>query len=189
MNVWKPDSGEGGIVQLAHPRTGSESVRHALKDSAGTFLSLEKQHRVNRDHPCLYDPAYQVIAGIRNPFDIVASWYQSRLNMGDDRPLPGVIVWLKEYMQQYEPGATSLFYMLDLAGTVLVTERLSDDWRSKVQSRWPVLPLEDRNHVPRKRPWLNYFVEAPGAIDVMWETFADDIIDYERYLGRAILPR
>lgn len=189
MNCWKPYDEEGGIVQLSHPRTGSESVRHTLKNSeAGTLFAIERQHRFDPDHPYLADPAYQVVVNIRNPFDVLISWYQARKNTGDKRSLPEIILWYWEYQDTFS-ARKRLFYMLDLADTVLVTERLTMDWKDKVQSRWPVADMLHRNSVQHKRPWLNYYVECPEAISIVWDKFESDCVHYEEHVGLNLLPR
>ena len=161
----------GKFLYLATPRTGSSATAEALKTIGGRSV-------YGRQHMGLAEvKAYEgehVFTAIRNPYDVLASWYV-RIHRTD-----GFRTSFVEFLRSHEHedftqgDPPTLFYHCHEGVEVLRWEALArgiNDLLATLGLPSVVLPRD--NVTPKKRPWPEYYDEA--TIEAVHDRFGHDL--------------
>lgn len=139
---------EKRLIYLAHPRTGSRSVKTALVSEWGGFRESGPHH--SGPAPSMCDDeweGYQFFTTVRNHWDAVVSWWFNAVGQADNPKL--TVPWLRRWMKgnrnyfHTDPGIGELvsiprmWWFLDLYPRphVLRFETLQEDFHNFLGSR------------------------------------------------------
>ena len=107
------------IVYIAHPRTASSATSHVLLKNG--FEIVTGHHHVD---PELIPPEYRVMMTVRNPFDVLVSWYYNQ-----KREQKSFTEWLPVFLNASVPLLDDgLFFGQKYATHVMRYETLQDDF-------------------------------------------------------------
>lgn len=191
----------GKFIFLATPYTGSMSVARALKKIPGAFAAYDKRHGVGH-HACLTDVkrvtadkltgSETVLVAVRNPYDILVSWYLRNLNHFQVRRFAEkkrrdpslrefLELWVKADMFPYLVKGRIFHHAEDggprISRVVLRHERLEDSLNAALRKlSVPVVKVGRENSTPGKDHWSLYYNDPTYA----WvnENFRDDFVNF-----------
>lgn len=138
-------------IFIAHPRTASTATAHVLMQKG--FEIIGDHHYV--DHECI-PRDYKVICTVRNPFDLMVSWYH---NKPREQPFA---LWLPEFLDGCHYLQDRIFYGQPYATHVMHFEYLQEDFdQIAKQVGLPQTEIPPRN-VSRERkvkgfPFIAYY--------------------------------
>ena len=147
----------GKIVYIAHPKTASSSISHAMNES-GEWEPLAGHHEV-RTAPI--KEGVRVISVIREPFDWYVSWY---FHYKWKEPFPKFLKWfLKTGNQHTRQGD---FFGLEYTTDLLFFERLHEGLDALFDDLGlDRLQLQHRNHQGREgRHWSEFFDQKSSTL-------------------------
>ena len=162
------------LVFLEHPRTASTAIREALKKIGGQSV---KRHSYIKARP---DEKTMVV--VRNPFDILVSWW---LIVGEREGYETFADFLvngaeRELMTKHG----ELFYYTHYAEYVLHYESLARDFLTVLNTLGlkPV-KLVHRNKTKGKMPYHCYYV--PETVAIVQDIYGEELRRY----GYGLAPR
>ena len=188
----------GKFVYLATPHTGSMAVAAALKNINGAFSAYHKPRGIGH-HATLKEVkrvcgdqltgAEVVFTTIRNPYDVLATWYvrneyhfqMRRLEEQLERELTirdFLELWLKLNTRPHLVNGRIFYHALECQ-KVIRYENLQGELNAlmrKIPGTPGSVPLERENPTPSKKHWSLYFDDPTYA----WinEHFQADFVDF-----------
>lgn len=137
------------LIYLAHPRTGSRSMKTALNTAWGGFREVGPHHSGPAPSMCEDDwEGYEFFTTVRNHWDAITSWWFNAVGQADDPKL--TVPWLRKWMKGnrlyfhpesgVEPEFTSIprmWWFLDIHPRphILRFETLTEDFHNFLGSR------------------------------------------------------
>jgi len=155
------------VCFVAHPRTASTATGKVL-------LTLDFEQMINHHgfKPEVLNPSWTIFATVRNPFDLLVSWYwhKRREQKSFQEWLP---IFLKESNEYLDKG---LFFALPHCTHVLRYENLQNDFdQVMVEAGFPPTEIPKHNVSIRRddRPVFEYYDSK--LINLMKAHFGDEI--------------
>ncbi len=161
---------EKQVVFIGHPRTASSAMATALL-SLG-FIQEGSQNDLNPEL-CLED--WTVFAVIRDPYDLIVSWYYNQIH--DGTPFAE---WLEDFLadpHNYVNGP-GMFFGLEYCTHILRYESLQDDFDTLLAGvglAQTDLTYENVSEARGELTVQDHYTQA--TVDLVAEAFRDDIDD------------
>ena len=152
------------LIVLEHPRTGSSAVRAALKSIGGR----------TRGRHTLVKPTQgeMVAATVRNPYDIVVSWW---LNTKGKWHTLKFSDFVSDYIGNslFTRGG-KLFYFMDHVTMMMRYETLERDLTNVLKLvQLPPVSLKHTNITENKLPYTSYY--TPAIQEAVAQRWGDEI--------------
>jgi hypothetical protein len=193
----------GKFIFLATPYTASMAVARALKDLPGAFAAYDKRHGVG--HHARLDQikktagakltgTEQVIVAVRNPYDVLVSWYLRNLGHSmvvrmvrgtkEDRNATlreFVELWLDLDMPPYVTDGR-MFYHADDGGLavpkrIVRYENLENTLNAALRAcKAPHVKVGRENATPGKDHWSTYYDAETYAF--VNDRFRDEFVKF-----------
>lgn len=158
---------KGKAVFLEHPRTGSTAVREALKKIGGQPVTRHSYVKAQRDE--------LTVVVIRNPFDVLVSWWLITGEREGYKTFADFLVRGKDRSLMTVGG--KLFYYTQHANVILRYENLAFELGNLLRAlKLPQVILPQRNKTPRKMPYRSYYI--PETISIVEDLYIGEL---ERY--------
>lgn len=164
----------GKFLYLANPRTASTSTRIALGKLPEAKM-LWPQHQLL--HECHLYADEQPVTAVRNPYDVLATWFQLQVKYKD------FVEFLRkfEHKQFLLGDPPDLFWQCGEGFHILRWETLQKDL-DEFLAGWglPSVEIPRENTTKDKKPWQEYY--TPEAFEAANERFGAilDRYGYER---------
>lgn len=158
----------GKLVYLEHPRSASVATEAALSEAFDTAIVTPDHHRVLEDFSNYNGEL--VCCTIRNPFDILASWFvlSGRTSMLD---------FLANYTHSEMQKNGLLYYHKRDADVCLMYGDLEAELNSLLAELdlSPVV-IPRLNVTPNKKPFMSYFNDV-GCLALMERRFGAELLE------------
>lgn len=144
----------GSTGFIAHPKTGSQSARNVLLELG--FEAVGNHHDIEPD----WVSELEVVAAtVRNPWDVVVSWYfHSHSTIPN---FPSFDVWFDDWINRPNHYIhMGMFFGLPYATHVIRFENLNEDWAAFLKAAG--LPHRDlihinKGHFRKGRPYREFY--------------------------------
>ena len=155
---------------VAHPRTASSATGHVLLQ-----LGFEQQINHHDFEPKMLGVDWTVISTVRNPFDVMVSWYyhyvrKSHVTETFREWLPGFLKMSNRFIDR------GMFFGAPYCTHLLFFESLQDDFNYVMSEiGLPQTEIPQRNVSTKRegRHWQTYYDDA--AVHLVVEHFATEI--------------
>lgn len=161
---------EKKLAYIAHPRTASQTTSKTLVDKLG--FKLHASHHQYYDP---LDPAWLIFATVRNPFDLLVSWWYLEVHKTkQEETFPHYI-----HRRVNDPNyymRKGLFFGQYLCKEILHFENLQEEFNQlmlKVGLPPTEIPRRNVSDARKGRDFASYY--TPELIDLVVEKFGDDI--------------
>lgn len=164
----------GKVLVLAHPRTASTVLRNAILEQGAMLIN---PHHVGIDHPEVvkHHRGEPVLTVIRNPYDMLVSWWFVRTFNRPHRPtLTEFVKTFRDQKENFIRGG-KILYHTPAADIVLRYESLDQDLNPALVGcgvEPVVLPHSNRTG-GKDKPWQSYYDQA--AIKAANDRFGEEI--------------
>jgi len=167
-------SAKGRLIYLAHPRTASRATERALlkclkwrsKQTKNCHAKLDEIEWKNGDE--------KVITTIRNPLDLIASWWAVNPALHDKATF---LEFVKTYHHSMMVVDDRLFYFIKDCDRYLIFEDLQLQFDIAMKEYgFPTTKIPMTNVTKNKDHFMTYHTQE--TIDAMWDRFP---IDMELY--------
>lgn len=193
----------GRFIFLATPYTASQAVVRALKELPGAFAAYDKRRGIGH-HARLAQIKEvakgrlmgneQVIVAVRNPYDILVSWYLRNLThlqmlhlckvkgiKGDPSLRDFVELWLDLDMPPYLSGKRVFYHASDgghaVSRKIVRYEDLDNNLNAALRAcNVPHVKVGRENATPGKEHWSSYYDTETYAF--VNEHLRDDFVEF-----------
>lgn len=155
------------LIFLDHPRTAGTSTQFGLVSIGG---------KTNRRHNMIHGRAEIRCCTVRNPYDLLVSWY---LIVESRKQFVGSFEQFVKLYQNYNfTRGGRLFYFVDSCNEIMKFETLQADLdRILPKVKLPRIKLQHRNKTPNREHYRNYYNRnSKATVD---RRFEKDIKDFK----------
>ncbi len=141
------------LIFLDHPRTGGTSTQFGLARIGGKTYDR---------HCMVYGKANIICSTVRNPYDILVSWYL----IIKERGLWGgsFLSFIKGYENYNFTRGGRLFYFVEACNEIMHFESLQEDLTRVLKlAKIPNIKLQHRNVTPNRKPYKEYYGEMEST--------------------------
>lgn len=167
------------LAFIAHPKTASTATMKVLR---ALGARLYGSHHEVREEWCqeILESRGLVMSTVRNPFDIMVSWYFHYSNRRKGAVMEPFSEWLPWILEHPNPFMEQgMFYGLPWTNRVLRYENLQVDFDStltEVGFEATVIPLENVSHLRKKRAYQEmYDLHTKSLIE---QHFEDELVNF-----------